>query len=141
MLARAEIEEHWDEVKQSIRQRWQTLGGEELDEARGSAGHLVGLIQQRTGEPRDDVERFVEGLVARRRPLLSRASYTCRTTLGGHPVSSVLATFGIGFVVGTLISHAIGSRPSSFSRPAETRHRFAELLHAAAERARKLKPS
>jgi hypothetical protein len=52
MLSRQQLEENWDSICEAVQAEWPVLGGEEL-EARHSAGHFVGIIQQRTGAQRE----------------------------------------------------------------------------------------
>jgi ElaB/YqjD/DUF883 family membrane-anchored ribosome-binding protein len=101
MLTRPEIEAEWTAIKQAIRRRWAVLGGEELDEARTSAGRLVGIIQQRTGDGRQEIEVFLEQLVRGRAWAAHRA---LQQSIAQHPTCSVLVTFAAGFIAGALIA-------------------------------------
>lgn len=100
MLTRPEIEDHWATMKQAIQQKWVVLGGEELDEARMSAGRLVGVIQQRTGDSREDIEAYLEQTV---RGQVWAAERAVERSIEQDPVGSVFVALAAGFAAGTLI--------------------------------------
>ena len=54
------IEGSWNQIKGEIRERWGQLTDDELEEAHGDLDFLVGLIQEKTGEARSEVESFLE---------------------------------------------------------------------------------
>src|SRR5688572_14564156 len=103
MLTRPEIETQWATVKEAVQQRWAVLGGEELDEARSSAGRLVGVIQQRTGVGREEIEEYLERVVRGQAWAAQRA---VEQSIDQHPLAGILVTFAAGFVTGTLIGAA-----------------------------------
>jgi uncharacterized protein YjbJ (UPF0337 family) len=103
MTTRAEIQEYWSSIKPAIRERWTNLGDEELQAANGSAGHLVGLIQQRTGASREDIERYLESLVAQAQGGLRQA----KARIAGRPISSTAIALGAGFVAGVVLVEAL----------------------------------
>jgi hypothetical protein len=96
MISRFQLEEHWDDIQNSVQSQWPILGGEELQAARHSAGHFVGLIQQRTGEPREDIERFLESVVCPVQSFLRATS----ASLTRCPLAATAVALGVGFVVG-----------------------------------------
>ena len=99
----AEIEAQWTTIKQAIQQKWAVLGGEELDQARMSAGRLVGVIQQRTGDPREDIEAYLEQTV---RGQLWAAQRAAEQSIEQHPIGSVFVALAAGFAAGALIVSA-----------------------------------
>lgn len=60
MITRQELEGQWNELKGQIQERWGGLTDDELQQARGNANQLIGLIQQRTGEARSAIEDFLD---------------------------------------------------------------------------------
>jgi len=104
MMTRVEIQENWSALKPAIRERWSVLGDEELQAASGSAGHLVGLIEQRTGARREEIERYLEQLVARGEGGLRRA----RAEITGRPISASAIALGAGFIGGLFLVKALG---------------------------------
>jgi ElaB/YqjD/DUF883 family membrane-anchored ribosome-binding protein len=96
MISRLELEEHWDSIRAAVQAQWPTLGGEELQEARHSAGHFVGLIQQRTDDPREDIERFLESVVCPVQSFVRQTSATLRNA----PLTATAVALGAGFLIG-----------------------------------------
>ena len=50
---------HWDEIEGRVRERWSQISEEDFETARGNIEQLVGVIQQKTGEARQQIESFV----------------------------------------------------------------------------------
>ena len=53
------LEGHWTEFKGRLKEHWGALNNDELDRAEGNVEQLVGVIQRRTGEARESVEKFL----------------------------------------------------------------------------------
>jgi len=64
MMTRQELEGHWNEIRGRLRERWSQLTDDELNEAYGDAEQLVGVIQQKTGQSRSEIENFIEESMA-----------------------------------------------------------------------------
>ncbi len=60
MVTREELIGHWNEVKGRLREQWGELTEDDLQRARGSADQLVGVVQQRTGATKAEVEAFID---------------------------------------------------------------------------------
>ena len=59
------LQGQWNQVKGQVRERWGQLTDDDLQIHGGNIDQLVGRIQQRTGETRDVVERYLTELTAR----------------------------------------------------------------------------
>jgi len=55
-----QIEGSWKQLKGKVKEKWGQLTDDELDEYEGKAEQLAGLIQQRTGEAREKVQRQLD---------------------------------------------------------------------------------
>lgn len=66
-MDRLEIKGNWNMVKGKLKQRWGKLTDDDLDYVEGREDELIGRIQKRTGEARDEIEREIRG-ASRRRP-------------------------------------------------------------------------
>ena len=53
---------NWNQIKGKVKQRWGQLTDDELSEVEGNIDQLVGLIQQKTGDAREQIERVVNEL-------------------------------------------------------------------------------
>ena len=101
MLTKPEIDTQWDTIKEAIQERWETLGGEELDEARSSPGRLAGVIQQRTGESRDEIEAYLNRVAHGNGWISHRA---VRQSVAQYPLSGIVVAFAGGFILGTIVT-------------------------------------
>jgi hypothetical protein len=105
MITRPQLEEHWVDICHAVRSRWPTLGGEELQQARHSVGHFVGLIQQRTGESREDAEKFLDSVVCPVSSLFGNASRNLERTA----VPATGLALGAGFLAGMALTRLLSS--------------------------------
>jgi uncharacterized protein YjbJ (UPF0337 family) len=53
---------HWDQLKGKIKEHWGQITDDELAEVEGQYDQLVGLIQQKTGEARQQIKRIIDEL-------------------------------------------------------------------------------
>lgn len=53
---RLKWEGRWDQLKGKVRQTWGDLTDDPLDVAEGNFEELIGRIQERTGESREEIE-------------------------------------------------------------------------------------
>ena len=54
------LEGNWNEIKGKLRQKWGQLTDDDLPQLRGDADQIVGIIQRKTGEAREAIERYLE---------------------------------------------------------------------------------
>lgn len=132
MITRQELEGRWDELKGRLQKRWGQLTGDELQEARGSTIELVGVIERKTGETREEIEDFLENIAAAGESVVRQAMDTAGEYAGqaseairgqydhmadnvraGYeraeqmvrrsPVESVAVAFGAGIITGVIV--------------------------------------
>jgi uncharacterized protein YjbJ (UPF0337 family) len=130
---------NWNQIKGKVKQRWGQLTDDELSEVEGNVDQLVGLIQQKTGQARADIERFLNELSKNAGGAVTQATEAAREYAGQagekirdvaeqvrdrtmetyeeaqevfrrRPAESVAAAFGTGLVLGVLVGLVIGSR-------------------------------
>ncbi|MCD8539104.1 MAG: CsbD family protein [Leadbetterella sp.] len=53
---------NWNQVKGMLKQRWANLTDDDLLYEEGREDELIGKIQKRTGETKEQINRFIEGL-------------------------------------------------------------------------------
>ena len=58
-MNKLEIKGDWNIAKGKIKQKWAKLTDDDLQFASGQEDELIGRIQKRTGEARENVERAV----------------------------------------------------------------------------------
>jgi uncharacterized protein YjbJ (UPF0337 family) len=58
-MNRDTMEGEWRQLKGKVREQWGKLTNDDLDVIAGQRDQLVGLLQQRYGKTRDEVEREV----------------------------------------------------------------------------------
>ena len=56
------LQGHWNQLKGELKKRWGQLSEDDLKWSGGSIDQLVGRIQQRTGETRESIEKFLDQL-------------------------------------------------------------------------------
>ena len=133
------LEGGWNQIKGEILERWGQLADSELDQARGSVDQLVGLIQEKTGEAKGQVESFLAQAVGDGATVVSRAAEAVRngashaaevtqqamektadTARAGYdqagelirrrPMESLGVCFGVGLITGVVVGLLIRSK-------------------------------
>lgn len=56
------LEGEWNQIKGKIRDRWGEFSNDDFARARGSVEELIGVIQQKTGEAREQVEDYLNSI-------------------------------------------------------------------------------
>jgi uncharacterized protein YjbJ (UPF0337 family)/ElaB/YqjD/DUF883 family membrane-anchored ribosome-binding protein len=64
MVNEQTLQGNWNEIKGKLRNKWGQLTNDELQQAHGNVDQLIGLIQRKTGEARNSIERFLEDATA-----------------------------------------------------------------------------
>lgn len=65
MINTQELQGLWNHLRGQVKQKWGQLTDDDLLLAGGNVDQLIGRIQQRTGEGREAVESFLNGLISR----------------------------------------------------------------------------
>ncbi len=56
-MTKLEIKGDWNIIKGKLKQRWATLTDDDLQYTEGKSEELLGLIQKRTGQSREAIEK------------------------------------------------------------------------------------
>ncbi len=132
-VTREELQGRWTEFKGRLKERWGQLTDNEFTQMRGNSEQIVGVIQQKTGAARREVEEFIdqfmnegEGMVNRikdtARDYTQRASEALSDSYQSaeenlrqgysrgedmvreNPMNAVAAVFGIGIITGAIVT-------------------------------------
>jgi uncharacterized protein YjbJ (UPF0337 family) len=133
------LQGQWNQVKGQVREHWGQLTDDDLQIHGGNIDQLVGRIQQRTGETRDAVERYLTDLTSRGSSAVAQATEAvshyaqqagdrlrdrygdlsdqarerydrAQDMVRHNPGQSVAAAFGFGLVAGLIVGLALRSR-------------------------------
>ena len=91
MINAQELQGQWNKIRGQVKEKWGQLSDDDLSIQGGSVDQLVGRIQQKTGEGREAIERFLGSLTASGASAVSNLAETAR---------------GYAQQVGELTSHA-----------------------------------
>lgn len=134
-----ELQGQWNKLRGQVKERWGQLTDDDLQIHGGNVDQLVGRIQQKTGEGREAIEKFLGELTSRGSSMVSQAAESvgqyaqqaggrlrehygdftdaARERYGNaqdmvrhNPTQSVAAAFGIGLVAGLVVGLALRSR-------------------------------
>ncbi len=126
------LQGNWNEIVGKLRQKWGQLSGDELNHYEGNTQELVGFIQRKTGESREQIERFLNDATAagahmaahvaeHARHFADQAMHTARDSaehiqrhvregyasaeqmIKESPGTSVAAAFGAGLITGVVL--------------------------------------
>jgi uncharacterized protein YjbJ (UPF0337 family) len=65
MINAQEVQGQWNKIRGQVKEKWGQLTDEDLTIHSGNVDQLIGRIQQKTGEGREAVETFLNGLVSK----------------------------------------------------------------------------
>jgi len=134
-----EIQGQWNTLRGRVKEKWGQLTDDDLTIHGGNVDQLVGKIQQKTGEGREAIERFLGELTSHGASAVSQAAgavsqyaqqagerfrdqygqYADRAREGydqaqdlvrHNPGQSVAAAFAVGLVAGVVVGLALKSR-------------------------------
>jgi len=134
-----ELQGQWNQLRGQVKQKWGQLTDDDLQIQGGNVDQLIGRIQQKTGEGRDSIEKFLTDLTGKGSSAVAQAAeavgqyahqagdrlrehygqlsdqarerYDRAEDLVRHnPTQSVAAAFGIGLVAGLIVGLALRSR-------------------------------
>ncbi len=74
MITREEIKGRWDEVKGRLQEQWGQLTDDDLQSFRGSTNELIGVIEQKTGATRNEIESFLSHVISEGETAAARAT-------------------------------------------------------------------
>jgi len=131
MITQQELQGNWNEIKGQLQDRWGQLTEDELARVKGNVKQLVGTVQRKTGESKEQVERFLETVAHNGSSAIESAAEEARqyasqagevlheqyaqaadavaaglegaqNSVRRRPVESVAVAFGAGLIAGTV---------------------------------------
>jgi uncharacterized protein YjbJ (UPF0337 family) len=134
-----ELQGQWNKLRGQVKERWGQLTDDDLQMQGGNVDQLVGRIQQRTGETRESIEKFLTDLTSRGSSGVAQAAEAvsnyaqqagerlrdrygdfadtarerydmAQDVVRHNPSQSVAAAFGVGLVAGLIVGLALRSR-------------------------------
>lgn len=111
MVNQTVLQENWNEIKATLRSKWQQLSDHDLRGFKGSADQLVQMIQRRTGQARNVIENQLEEMIAQGRSIQNQV---------GHYFSSAASHAGEAYDEGyDLAAHKLADGYKQASRYAK----------------------
>ena len=133
------LEGDWNEIKGRLRQRWGQLTDDDLPQIRGDAEQIIGAIQRKTGEAREEIAHYLQELSGRAAAATDTATKTIsdqaqhasetvqqlatqaadQVRSGYHkadrfvrdrPGASLAVCFGAGVITGIVLTLSVRSR-------------------------------
>src|SRR3954454_22494427 len=134
-----ELQGQWNKLRGQVKEKWGQLTDDDLQIQGGNVDQLVGKIQQRTGEGREAIEKFLGELTSHGASAISQAAGavsnfastagerfrdqygnitdqarerfdSAQDVVRHNPTQSVAAAFGVGLVAGLIVGLALRSR-------------------------------
>jgi uncharacterized protein YjbJ (UPF0337 family) len=78
MITRQQLEGSWNQLKGRLKEKWGVLTDDDLTRGEGNVEQLVGVVQQKTGRAKEEVERFINAVVSESGNMYERAASTAR---------------------------------------------------------------
>lgn len=61
MATTTELKGQWDKVQKQVRERWNVVSESDFTRVQGNRDQLIGMIEQKTGTARREIEQFLDG--------------------------------------------------------------------------------
>jgi uncharacterized protein YjbJ (UPF0337 family) len=131
MTTKQEISGRWKELSGKVKEKYGQITDNDLTQVEGNVDQLVGLVQRKTGQTREQIEAFIEECGESCQSMMKWASSAGESikdayqtvsdktkqsfdssvkAVSKHPLESVGAAFGIGLFAGVLIGMSMGSQ-------------------------------
>jgi uncharacterized protein YjbJ (UPF0337 family) len=78
MINEHTLQGNWNEIKGKLRSQWGSLTDDDLSIFNGTVDQLVGTIQQKTGDARENIEQFFEQFSSNGASVIGRAAGSVR---------------------------------------------------------------
>src|SRR5215213_3556178 len=78
MVNEQTLQGNWNELKGKLRNKWGQLTNDDLQTAHGNVDQLIGLIQRKTGEARNSIEKFLDEATSGGASTFGQAAETAR---------------------------------------------------------------
>ena len=133
------LEGNWNEIKGKVRQKWGQLTDSDLPQLQGDLEQLIGIIQRKTGDGRESIEKFLQQMSGGAASAMGTAAETVRDYaqhasesvqhtakqaadqvragydeaerfVCNRPGESLLVCFGLGLIAGAVIVLSMRSR-------------------------------
>lgn len=130
---------NWNELKGKIREQWGNLTDDEVSKTQGNLEQVLGLIQRKTGDSREQIEAFFDDAVQEGASIVERVKHTAQDLASSageatqeyahqamemaksgyeqtqqyvkkRPMESLSVCFGVGLISGVVIGLAMRSR-------------------------------
>ena len=72
------LDGNWNEIKGKVREKWGQVTDSDLPQLQGDVEQLVGIIQRKTGEGRDSIEKFLQQMSGSAASAMGTATETVR---------------------------------------------------------------
>jgi uncharacterized protein YjbJ (UPF0337 family) len=73
----------WNEVKGFLTEKYGQLTGDEISRAQGDVSKLIGIIQQKSGKAREEIEDFVQKSLSQAGHAVNRVAETATSLASG----------------------------------------------------------
>lgn len=133
MISQQELRGGWNQFKGQIKEKWGQLTDNDLTQAEGNVEKLVGVIQQKTGAARREVEAFFDQMMEDGSSVANRVASTAKQyanhagemmsdgyeqvsnrmqegyeeaeeLIRSRPAESLSVAFGAGIITGILVT-------------------------------------
>ncbi|QDV71774.1 hypothetical protein Poly24_55140 [Rosistilla carotiformis] len=127
MATKQETRGQWNSIQGAVKEKYGQITDDELREVEGEKEQLIGLIQQKVGAARTEVESFVNKVYqecgATCSNLSDRAASYAEATgermrqgydqstraVAQRPMESIVTAFGIGLLAGVAIGYSLAT--------------------------------
>lgn len=111
-----EMKGQWNSIRGSVKEKYGQITDDELSQVEGNQEQLIGLIQQKVGAARSEVEDFLSKIYddcgasfSWTGQKLNQGYRESTRAVSSHPAESVVAALGVGLLLGVAIGYSLAS--------------------------------
>jgi uncharacterized protein YjbJ (UPF0337 family) len=139
MVTRQQLQGKWNEVSGRLKEKWGNLTDDDLSRAEGNVEQLVGMVQQKTGRAKEEVEKFIDSVVNSSNQVYEKVASTAKEyatdatdafrrgyeqasanlqkgydsaeqAVRQRPAESLAVIFGVGLISGVVLTLMVRNR-------------------------------
>ncbi len=139
MVSKEEVQGNWNSILGGIQKKYSAITGDDLESVKGNIQQMAGVIQRKTGQAREEIEKYLQTLTSDASGAINNASEmasnlaskaneglregynyvadksqegydAARESVREKPVETLAIAFGIGVVAGLIAGASMFGR-------------------------------
>lgn len=106
MVAQETLSGNWHTIVGAIKEKFGQITGDDLTRVQGNVDQLIGLIERKTGQTREQIEAFLSDCCDQ----ADHGYRVAKDTVAKRPMESIAVVAGLGLLAGIAIGVSMATR-------------------------------